>query len=1155
MAAVPRISVVVPIYNVEDYLEPCLRSVAEQTVTDLDVVMVDDGSTDGSADIAREFARSDDRFRLVSQENGGLSKARNTGAAAAGGEYLAFVDSDDVLPANAYELLLGALEKTGSDFASGNVHRLTRFGATQSKFVARVFDETRLKTHVTRFRPLLSDRTAWNKLWRRSFWEKHAFRFPEGRLYEDIPVTLPAHFLAGTVDVLAETVYYWRAREGGELSITERRLEKRALLDRLRSVQDVSETLGRLGPRGAKRWYEETVVADDLRYYMNALDIADDDYVELFLDRVNAYLDRASPRIYDPLPAIERLKWHLVRRRLVPELREVLRFQRTELASTPPVQVRGKWYGDYPFRLDRRLRIPRSVYRLEGELALTAELEAMELDGDRLRLRGHAYIGGIGAATPDAQTVDVSVLRPGRLRRVRLITSAVRQRATATHRPDITAGVRQAMCDLSWSGFEATLDPKRLRRAGRRREGTWELYVTVRASGTKRRRSKFSFGRPLRALRVPVAAAVAVEASITDDAGVALDVRGQAATLRGARELEDGVVELALELLAPPAGKAVLEVRREADRKRRRYPLAGAGLAARVPLGDLLAPAADADEQSAWELSAVVGGRRFPVVADPPLDAVWRAGGRELAGAAGPRGAVLVERHEGPLVDGARWLADGRLELSCRSAGHADELVLSSMGWDEEHAFALGGGRVAVLAPAAIDSLAGPRPLSAGRWELRARRAGEPATHPVAVTDELEAQLPLRTVVDGKRFSFDVLGDGRRALAVQQDLADDERGRYNQRRMRRTVYQDGRSEPLREAVLYMSFGGRQYSDSPRAVHEQLVRREAPLEHLWVVSDLRFPVPEGAVGLREGSREYHEALARARYVVANDFLPDAFVRRPDQVCLQTWHGTPIKRLGADAPTARRRRRRGDLSWQEQPANWQYLVSPNRYSTELLRGAYAFEGEVLETGYPRVDLLTRPDRAQRERDLRRRLGIPDGVRVVLYAPTYRDQVVDRQGRRRLDLRLDFERLRAAVGPDTVFLFRKHHAVFDSAPAAARPYVRDVSTFPDCTELMLAADVLITDYSSAMVDFANTGRPMLFFAYDVDVYESAVRGLYLDLRETAPGPVLGTTDEVADALRDLDRVHAAHAGRYEAFRTRLCEFDDGHATERVVDRVFGG
>ena len=134
--------------------------------------------------------------------------------------------------------------------------------------------------------------------------------------------------------------------------------------------------------------------------------------------------------------------------------------------------------------------------------------------------------------------------------------------------------------------------------------------------------------------------------------------------------------------------------------------------------------------------------------------------------------------------------------------------------------------------------------------------------------------------------------------------------------------------------------------------------------------------------------------------------------------------------------------------------------------------------------------------------------------------------------------------------MILFRKHHYVVDSVPVTADGFVRDVSSYPDGTELMLAADVLITDYSSMMVDFANTGRPMLFYTYDLDAYAEEIRGFYLDFVGTVPGPLLRTTDEVAEALRDLDGVRSAHDARYAAFRETFCELDDGHAASRVVD-----
>ncbi|MEA2429119.1 MAG: CDP-glycerol glycerophosphotransferase, partial [Thermoleophilaceae bacterium] len=301
------------------------------------------------------------------------------------------------------------------------------------------------------------------------------------------------------------------------------------------------------------------------------------------------------------------------------------------------------------------------------------------------------------------------------------------------------------------------------------------------------------------------------------------------------------------------------------------------------------------------------------------------------------------------------------------------------------------------------------------------------------------------------------------------------------------------------------------------------------------------------------REHHEALARARFVVANDHFPDWFARRPDQVCVQTWHGTPLKRLGLDVSDTRKTVRRFQHRWDQQVGNWQYVLSPNEFTTPILQRAYAIRGEMLETGYPRSDVLVRPDLDEASRAMRRKLGVPEHARTVLYAPTYRDHVVDGNGRYRLDLHLDLDRLRAAVGPETVILFRKHHYVADAVPAGPDGFVRDVSSYPDGTELLLAADVLVTDYSSIMFDFANTGRPMLFFTYDLDSYQDEIRGFYLDYIETVPGPMLRTTDEVADALRDIEGVKADYAQRYGEFLTRFCALDDGRAAARVVDRVF--
>ena len=350
-------------------------------------------------------------------------------------------------------------------------------------------------------------------------------------------------------------------------------------------------------------------------------------------------------------------------------------------------------------------------------------------------------------------------------------------------------------------------------------------------------------------------------------------------------------------------------------------------------------------------------------------------------------------------------------------------------------------------------------------------------------------------------------------------------------------------------VFYNSFNG-QFSDSPRAIYEELVRRDDGLRHTWIGDGGAFPGTVATVA--PYSLGYMRAAARAGYVVSNRQLPNNYRKRRGTTYLQTWHGTPLKRIGFD-----------NDRWKENPrgldhmardfGKWDFLISQNPFSTEIFRRAFRFEGEILETGYPRNDALNSQEAADTRASVRAQLGIEDGERAILYAPTWRDNVVDERGAVKFALTLDTERLEAALGTDHRLLLRLHYMLASKPITGAGTFVRDVSAHPDIRELYLAADVLITDYSSAMFDFAVTGKPIIFFPYDMDEYRDSVRGFYFDLEAEAPGPVCRTTHAVIDAISDLDRVHAEHAARYVRFRDRFCPFDDGCAAARVVDRVM--
>src|SRR4051794_4798602 len=351
-------------------------------------------------------------------------------------------------------------------------------------------------------------------------------------------------------------------------------------------------------------------------------------------------------------------------------------------------------------------------------------------------------------------------------------------------------------------------------------------------------------------------------------------------------------------------------------------------------------------------------------------------------------------------------------------------------------------------------------------------------------------------------------------------------------------------------IVFQSFEGR-FSDSPRAVYEALQRRGGEHRSVWLIDPAQTEgLPPGIPTAVYGSAESIELLEHADAIVANTHTDLPWHKRPEALYLQTWHGTPLKRIHRDvlwAPEGRHEELSRDV------AQWDVLVSPNRTSTPLLRGAFRFSGEVLESGYPRNDALSAPDRDAVRRRLRRALGIPDDKVAVLYAPTWRDDEVLPEGGAQFALALDLDAFARELGEDHVLLLRLHYLLTERVQAAGNAAARDVSSHPEMSELYLAADVLVTDYSSAMFDFALTGKPILLFTYDLDDYRGRQRGFYFDLAAQAAGPLLHSSGELLDAIADLDSITAAHREAYAEFRAVFCPLDDGHATERVVDILF--
>ncbi|MFF4903260.1 bifunctional glycosyltransferase family 2 protein/CDP-glycerol:glycerophosphate glycerophosphotransferase [Streptomyces sp. NPDC001260] len=350
-------------------------------------------------------------------------------------------------------------------------------------------------------------------------------------------------------------------------------------------------------------------------------------------------------------------------------------------------------------------------------------------------------------------------------------------------------------------------------------------------------------------------------------------------------------------------------------------------------------------------------------------------------------------------------------------------------------------------------------------------------------------------------------------------------------------------------AVYCAYWGRGYACNPAAIHAKARELAPHIRSVFLVEpDQAHTMPKDIEYAVIGSAKYWDVLARAKYLVNNANFADAVIKREGSVHLSTQHGTPLKKMGVDQATypVVAAATGSFAKLLARVDRWDYNLSSNRHSTEMWERAFPAAHETLEYGYPRNDVYytaTADDVAR----ARRELGIPEGRTAVLYAPTHRDYHTG------FETGLDLEAFCEEAGEDVVVLLRAHY-FYDQGRARNTGRIIDVTAHRSAEDVCLAADALITDYSSIMFDYANLDRPMVVYVDDWDVYRET-RGVYFDLMELPPGPVARTPEELARVFRDGSWAGPESRAARTAFRERFCQFDDGRASERVVRRVLLG
>lgn len=357
-------------------------------------------------------------------------------------------------------------------------------------------------------------------------------------------------------------------------------------------------------------------------------------------------------------------------------------------------------------------------------------------------------------------------------------------------------------------------------------------------------------------------------------------------------------------------------------------------------------------------------------------------------------------------------------------------------------------------------------------------------------------------------------------------------------------------------AIFESYAGRQYSCHPRAIYEYIRQQRPDIKCIWSVDKgcEKIFKENNITMVRRFSFKWIWLMSTSKYWVSNARLP-LWVRKPrETVYLQTWHGTPLKRLGTDideifmpgTDTFNYNR-----NFYRESRNWDYLISPNRFSTNVFSRAFAIDKEkIIESGSPRNDFLIKnKGNGQLIDNIKKSHGIPLDKKVVIYAPTWRDDQFFAKAKYKFSTALDLEKLKRELSDEYVLILRMHYLVADDIDLTGyEDFAYNIST-GDITQLYLISDILVTDYSSVYFDYAVLKRPMVFFMYDIDDYRDRLRGFYLDVDDFVPGPIVKTNEELAREIK----MASSENKDLKRFLKQFCELEDGEAAKRVCEKVF--
>lgn len=1154
-----------PVYNVEEYIVEALDSLIcqQNEKIDLEIIIIDDGSTDKTIEIIKNYTDKYDYIELIEENNIGPGKARNIGIKKSTGKYIAFLDGDDRLYPNAYKIMLDSILSNNADIVVGNV---SRFDSTREFFLSglhkKIFSNEKQGINILDYHPLLFDTTSWNKLFNTNFLKVNNILFPEGILYEDIPFNMEAHLKSKSTNILNDYVYEWRLRDEGNISITQSRFNIHNMIDRFVAMEKFKQIIDNLKITDVSFIKDKELkeLNIDLKLFLDQLADADDTYFSVYSRELNKYIKNMKTDVfYSELLSSNRIRYKLV----MDCNKDGLQLFNQNIADyylLPNKLINGKLLKNIKgSEFQDMLGIDK--IDITSDIKLSHKIKKVYWDNNTLFIQGISYFKNIDTskyvkieATLDDEFGNQICSIPVRL---------IKDKSTT----QIYGGGKQKYLikrqnNYDYSGYIISIDINS--KEILLEEGV-EYFVKLNLQNGVFQDS-FYIGNPCKGFVVRPKDKFLEDSiyriSYDKKWRFQIGVSKQEGIIKSINIQKNSIIILGdfnetseIYFVNYKNGTKIFPLEKKRESNKLEFNLESI---VKASFGEDL-----------YLVSSNNGLKKRIQVIDGFLTTKYRWNNYEVFMKRTRNGLLnifCIDDFTSELINFDLKETENNkvtLSFSIFTEVNYHNMDIEQLNNVKINCYNKSNGMLFDVSPMDIykqgNGIVSEYKLILDSLDLskfgKTKWLFEVSCHMKSNNFFNSKLISLNSFkkVSWKilNMSFNLSTNNKNQIILNTRIAQDyfEKGPRRKKLLEDYLYPTFTKLPQNKKLfMFEAYWGKSYSCNPKAIYEYLDRHYPSYKVVWSLNNPYDNIPGKAIKVRRNSWKYYYYLARSKYFINNVNWPNKYIKRSDSIEVQTLHGTFLKTMGLDVKDEVKTVKQLE-GFRLRHKRWDYLISPSRFMTKISRRVFEFDKEVLEYGFPRNDiLLNNKYNDSYINHLKEKLKIPLDKKIILYAPTYRKK-------NNFNIELDIDALKKELSDEYVLLVRLHYFVADSAGIEYdNEFIYNVSGYPDVQELLLISDVLITDYSSIMFDYANLNRPMIFFTYDLEYYRDTLRGMYIDFEKEAPGELCKNTNNIISNLKNIDEYKSNYQKKLDSFRNKYNEFENGDASKRVLNKLIG-